>query len=142
MAQTNPKLKAIKDALKSKGVAVEDLAVLMIPGDQIIGELVGESGPVCPVNRSVKVKNPKRILREMMRTNEGVVINFMVGDLDMVEEGMVFFHPHGGYRVDQISEDSQVHLLAIYADFMERKMMNKAKEAGLILPNQGVIKGK
>jgi hypothetical protein len=120
-------------------VDIKTLAVLGLgPAEQIIGEIIGE--PSSLVIGSVKVKDPKRYLRIQQMTQEGLSISFMIGDLDMMDSGTVEARPNWGYYVKDMGTRGQTDLLRLYVDFLERRSVNRAKEAGLHLPTRGLLK--
>ncbi len=114
----------------------EKLAVFFIAtGEQIMGE--SETDDPKP-GELVKVTNPKRILRLQQVQGGGVSISLMVGDLDLLEAGVVSLIPTLVYRVKDQNVDSQLSIYGLYEEYLERKLSNRAVESGIVLPRQGL----
>ncbi len=115
--------------LKEKGVDVSRLVVCFIGTDQILGE---STRPV--TDAPIAIKNPKRVVRIQQFVEGGIVISLMIGDLDFVTEGLLFVKPAAEYYVQDQSEESQTNVYESYLDYFKRKVVNKAKEAGIVMP--------
>jgi hypothetical protein len=133
-------------ALEKAGVQPEKLCVLMVgASDQIVGEI-----ELLKIGEPVVVRNPKRLSRIQQVHNGpngavGMSIMFMVGDLDLMEEGVAQFLPTGGYLIRWGNPASITSMLGLYAEFLERREQNKkmaaAKDAGIVLPNGPLPRG-
>lgn len=136
-------LDQLKKQLREKRIKVEDLVVVSInAGETIIGELITSQsqGEEKTLTGPLKVRNPKRIIRLQQMSQQGLSIQFMVGDLDMLESGTIQVRSNLGYLIEDISVESQTALLHLYRDFLDRKAENRAREAGLHLPTKGLLK--
>lgn len=128
------KLEAVINELKEKGCRPDILTVAFLAtGEQLIGEMYASTpGAV------LEMTNPKRILRLQQVQNGGISISLMVGDLDLLESGKVQLIPQLAYRVRDQSEDSQYAILTLYKEYLDRKRITKAEEAGIVIPSQSV----
>lgn len=129
------RLKQVHAELREKKMNPELLAVAMLPGGtNVIGEVA--MGPEVHVGEALKMKNPKRFLALTGRTpgSSEVKVEFMVGDLDMIEFGTVELLPVGFYRFTDLGVESQLALLELFLDFHQRKAINRAREAGIVAP--------
>lgn len=70
------------------------------------------------------------------RTQAGITLRYMMGDLDFVSAGTVEVFPSVAYWLVDIEPESQIELLQLYLGFLLQKSQEKAKEAGLILPGE------
>lgn len=116
--------------LAEKGVDVEKLIVLYAGTEQVLGESQGMED-----DGEVGVLNPKRVLRLQQVVEGGVVISLMIGDLDFVHgKGPVFLRPYMFYNVSHQDEETKAGVYGSYLDYFKRKTLNKAEDAGLVLP--------
>jgi len=123
--------------LRDKGVKVEDLAVIGLSStEQLIGELITSQseGEEKTLTGPLKLRNPKRFLRMQQMTEQGLAIQFMIGDLDMMDSGTVQVRGTFGYMLEDMGVEGQTSMLKLYLDMIQRKHMNRAREAGLHLP--------
>jgi hypothetical protein len=132
---------ALLQTLEDAGVETQALAVFITgAGEQLIGECL--EGYVLK-NKSLvgvpyTVKNPKRFIRIQNVSREGMSIQFMIGDLDMIEEGEVEVIANIAYWLEKQGDTTREEMLALYVQFLERKIRNKAVAAGLVLPNERI----
>lgn len=119
------------------------LAVLAVGGEQIVGEIVNvfhseDLAGSSLVGRPILMRNPKRLIRlqKMDQRSGALTIEFLLGDYDFIEEGVVEVQTSFGYWLEDISPQSQVGLLSLFVDFMNRR---KAVDTGLILPEPGLV---
>lgn len=129
--------KAVNE-LAEVGVDAERLAVVMVGNEQLLGETRQVS-----FDDPTELKNPKRFARfqQTFKNPDGsqaVSINFMIGDLDLVEGGTVYVRPVLGYFLGDLDERSIESFLNLYVEFITRKAENlvkmKAEAAGLAFP--------
>lgn len=132
------RLNELQRELTDKGVNIPRLCVAILGGnDQVFGEIVNDEGKVNP-NEWVYIKDPKRFLRLQQMTQQGIVTNFIIGDMDMVESGKARFLPTGFYFISDLGEESQLAMLSLYMNFIDRKREATAREAGLVIPDRNV----
>ena len=115
--------------MKGKGVNVEKLVVAYAGTDTLIGETEN------PDTEVIGLTNPKRIFRLSQMQSGGLVISYMLGDWDFMETGIINVRPHSWFHL--LSEPDSVvsAVLDLYREFLERKVLHKAEDAGLVLPN-------
>jgi hypothetical protein len=111
-----------------KGVEVSKLVVVYVGPDTLIGETNDPNSEV------IGLKNPKRIFRLSQMQSGGLVLSYMLGDWDFMETGIINVRPQAWYHL--LSEPDSVieAVLNLYREFLNRKVLNKAEEAGLVLP--------
>ncbi|TXH08006.1 MAG: hypothetical protein E6R04_11740 [Spirochaetes bacterium] len=111
-----------------KGVEVSKLVVVYVGPDTLIGETNDPNSEV------IGLKNPKRIFRLSQMQSGGLVLSYMLGDWDFMETGIIYVRPQAWYHL--LSEPDSVieAVLNLYREFLNRKVLNKAEEAGLVLP--------
>jgi hypothetical protein len=132
----------LKEELK-KFYDTERLAVFMIGGEQIIGEVVGIGSDNPSQNMivgvPVQIRNPKRYMRLQKVNQQGtaVAVDFFVGALDGVEhDGSVMqILAMAAYWIHELALPSQITFLKILDGFFKQKMIAKAMGAGLALPS-------
>ena len=139
------RLDKLKEDLKTKDVSWDDMAVLMFgANEQIIGEIIaipdakGIDFDYRLVNLSREIKNPKRFARLQRVTPKGITVDFIVGDLDLVESGVMQVFAVGGYWISELGEESQGALLSLYYDFLKNKEAARVASSGLIIPDMRV----
>lgn len=119
-----------------KGVNLEHLAVLTSGSDSIIGEVNVDGDEA--IQSAVLVTNPKRLFRFTQVQTGGLVINYMVGDWDFMEEGSIWVAPTMCYHVMEQPDDTINMILSLMKEHLDRKVLNKAEQAGLVLPSSPV----
>lgn len=143
-------LEALQNELKEKGVDTERLAILMLGGEQILGE-VQEVMPLGTlVGGLLRVKNPKRYMRLQRMTPDGsaMAVDVFVGGLDLIDDdgSEIQLLPVGGYWLKSLGPSSQRELMNTLLMFFKHKLMARVKKAGLITPdgrlNMGGMSGK
>jgi hypothetical protein len=134
------KAQTIIDKLKDLGANPNAFAVVLTSDGQMFGEVeeLVIGGPTF-------IKNPKRFARyqkvsQKADGNQEVVINFMIGDMDLVESGNICVHANGGYYLGDIGESSAEAYLGLYAEFLVRKEGHMAEirrqPAGIVTPGE------
>jgi hypothetical protein len=134
-------LSQLIEDLRQKGVTYSRLVVVSDGNEQFIGE---EPTAERLAGRELTLYNPKRFVRFEMRNpqNPGMVyIDFMMGDLDMIDSGMIQIKPTIGYWINQQSIDCQINMSKLYLEYFERRVKTKAAEANLVIPDTMLIKG-
>lgn len=132
------KLEKVVAELEEKNVNPDGLCILFIgTGEQVIGWCEGTPIPGQPVD----VLNPKRILRLQQVQGSGISISLMVGDLDLIEGGKVSLVPQLVAKVRDQNQVSQLSIYELYKEFLDRKVANRAVEAGLVIPDKGLSGG-
>jgi hypothetical protein len=132
------KAQKIVDKLKEMGIKAEQFAVVLTSDGQMFGEVdeLSIPGPVF-------LKNPKRFARyqsvkQRQDGSQEVIINFMIGDLDLVGAGVICVNANGGYFLGSLSEGSQEAYLGLYAEFLTRQEAHLAEvrrqQAGIVTP--------
>src|SRR6267154_1273409 len=138
--QTTTELDELKKELKEKGIDTEKLAVLMIGGEQILGEVVHEDRDIMTddrlVGNLVRLKNPKRYMRLQRMTQDGsaMSVDVFVGGLDLIEDdgSEIQVHALGGYWLRKLGLNSQRELMKTLVMFFKHRTMARAAKAGLI----------
>lgn len=128
-------LNELTERLAARGVTVKNLAVFVLPGDQIIGEVDGHIRvPGSPelIGGVIKLRNPKRLLRLQQASQHGLQINFMIGDLDFMDTGFIEIQANVAYYIHWMNAESQIALLNLYYEFLN---MKSADKAGIALPD-------
>lgn len=112
-----------------------DLVVIFLsPNDMVIG-----MSPVDELDSvsSLWVQRPKRLSRHVLvsRTSGQMGIELRVWDFDlMADSGSVLLVPQGGFRLSRQHITTQINYCAMLVDFLDSKMIAKAQEAGIELP--------
>jgi hypothetical protein len=131
------------DELKQRGVIAKNLVIFHVGSDQIMAEL-HEDDDFNHINEKLKkngficIHNPKRILRLQQVQGNGVILSYMMGDFDLVEQGQINIAPTCWYRVVSQSPKTVLAILNLYKEYLDRKVHLKAEDAGLILPERRV----
>jgi hypothetical protein len=129
---------AVVEFLTKEGVKYDDLCVVMVMGDIIVGEVAPTQFDRL-VGTPVMVSNPKRLLRvQRARGQEQISVEFVLGDYDLIEKGKMQVLPTHFFRLSWLSPQSRLNYLLLYAQYLERKKMSAALDAGLILPQMHV----
>lgn len=121
------KIEELEKELISKGVDVEALHVAYVGTESIIGELDDESEGV------LMLKDPKRVLRLQQVLDGGIAISYMVTDMDFMTSGLVCVKPNIHYPVFNQPEETKANIYESFIEYFKRKVINKAKEAGILL---------
>jgi hypothetical protein len=136
------KFNALVADLKKLGVEFpRDLVVVGVgASEQILGEIQWPEGDVrAPgkiVGKAVLLKNPKRFMRLQTVTPKGVAVQFLIGDMDMVESGIIQVFPVYGYYLRDLDPQSFGSMLELYREFLEMKARRDSK---LVVPDQAIL---
>jgi len=125
-------IEELKQFFKDKDVVLDNLAVLTVGADTIIGE-ISEDGEEA-THSTVLVTNPKRLYKMSQVQAGGLVINYMVGDWDFIEEGSLWMAPTICYHVMEQPEVTISAVLSLLKEHFDRKVMHKAEQAGIVIP--------
>jgi hypothetical protein len=125
-------LDQIKDDLTKAGVEVDKLGVVMVGNEQIYGEIIDVK--MEPMH-SVRVRNPKRMLRLQQVQPGNFRVDFIVIDLDLITHGTVVLFPQGIYFLSELDADSQGRMMALYVNYFENKKRANAAAAGIVVPD-------
>lgn len=115
--------------LTGVGVDVSKLSVFYTGTDQILGE--AETNKDYP---SFIVKNPKRVIRMQQMERNGLILTYLVSNLDLMQDGELRLTPHAWYRVRDQPEETQRVVFGLYLEFFERRAQQRIAESGLVLP--------
>lgn len=129
------RLTAFRKELEDQGVNHGCLAIFnFCTGEQIFGEVGNvETHTLCGV--PILVKNPKRFIRiQRAERDGGISIEFLVADLDMIEEGAVVLQAPLAYWIDYLSCPSQERYLGTYLMHLEQKKLMRAAASGIVSP--------
>jgi len=130
----------IIDDLTKNGVEVEKLCVLTCATEQYLGELVSfNDNDASPVR--VVLKNPRRILRLQKVEPGNLRIDILLLEFDLVSAGEVVFWPVVFYRFTDVSEESKLRMLSIYARFFKEQEQKRAAAAGIVIPQMELPPG-
>lgn len=125
----------IDSEMKKFGVNPELLAVLGVNGsEQFIGEIQGKPPEI--VNKRICLKNPKRFMRVQQMTPQGLAVQFLIGDLDMVESGLIQVFASYGYYLTSLCDQSRGAMLELFLDFLRRK---RSSTSPIVSPPSGII---
>lgn len=128
-------LPLMKAQLRESKYDFEKIAVFMITaGDQILGQVEGDDPSL--VGRSVTISSPKRFIRLQKATQTGLEMNFLVTDLDMIDDGTVQVHALVAYRLKDLNEESQGRYLGFLLDHLSQREQERRARSGIILPGQ------
>jgi hypothetical protein len=135
------RLKEIYKVLEQNGVEnIPRLYVMtMATGEQLIGE-VHPFNPKDDVEpgKVMVVTNPKRIIRMTSQRSGGLEINIFVGEMDLLDAGFIYVIPQMMYQIILQPEGAQLAILGLYKEFLDRKVINRAEEAGLVVPTNTI----
>lgn len=132
--------------LVAQGADPVHLAVLYVNGDQLIGRPLRNSGEgpslyTGPLsNATFLLENPKRIMALRQMSPEGLKLQYLIGELDFVANGIVYVTPTIGYWLYDVDDESQMGVLELYTQYLEKHTEMKAKAAGLHLPTRSLLK--
>lgn len=133
MRKMSEMLPALKAELSKRDVPWNQLAVLILTaGEQVIG-VVSDSTVL--VGQLVHVSSPRRFIRLQKATPEGLTIDFMIADLDMIEDGKIQVSAIAGYYLHDLSEESQGRYFATLLDHIDMKEQARIKQSGIIMPD-------
>jgi hypothetical protein len=126
-------MQAILEDLVKNDVDPEKLCVLTCATEQYVGELVEyvDDG-AAPVR--VKLKNPRRVLRLQKVEPGNLRIDILLLDIDLISSGEITFWPVVFYKLTDVSPESRLRMMALYARYFKEQEQKRAKEAGIILP--------
>jgi hypothetical protein len=124
-----------KDHLETNKVDTSKLGVVMIGNEQYLGEI---SDVTYSEQFSLSMHNPRRLLRLQQAKQQGrgiqYSVDFMVVDLDLIEEGDIKLFPTAYYMLDNLNEISQARILALYAQYIDDKQAARLAASGLVAP--------
>jgi hypothetical protein len=118
----------------------EALLVAMAGSEILIGSVDVQSSEYvsfAPVGRPTMLRNPKRIVRLSAMGPGGLQIQYVIGDLDLINEGIVWVQPHAAYYLQDLDEDSQINYLKLILDFFRRKAI---ADSGLVIPDTKTVR--
>src|SRR5258708_7539245 len=124
------KLDTLIAELEDKKVSYSDLVVCNVGNETVLGEVVG----TLVVGASVTIKNHKRFMRLQVPRDGLLMIDFLVGDYDLIDEGVILIKPSIAYRVLDQSVLAQTDFCRYYLSYLEKRVMTNAMAAGLSLP--------
>jgi hypothetical protein len=131
-----PKGEQLVKQLWEKGVDASTLAIVMLGNtEQLVGE-VGDVDDEWKAGRPFKLFNPKRFLRLQQMGQGGLMIQHLIGDLDMMSKGEIDVRPPVFYRVSWMDPQGIEDFLGLYVEFLDRKVVSSAKAAGLVTPDR------
>lgn len=142
-AKEKETLEKLIEELEAKGVHPTKLAIFHVGSDQILSELA-EDDDFESVSEHIQkygfinIDDPKRIIRLQQVQGGGITLSFMIGDFDLIEGGEINIAPSLWYRVASQNVPSAISILTLYKEYLERKTMNKAEAAGLVLPQSTI----
>lgn len=128
----------LKAFLKGQGVAVDTLCIIGIGGGEtFLGELAGTDS-----NGTLRLWNPKRIIRLQQMAQGGVQVSIMIGDLELLEgNGTHMYVKEKTFSLVSLqNEISQLNVLNLYKSYFDRKAMNDARAAGIHIPNPTLVR--
>ncbi len=140
--------RAVDELKKDYGVIADNLCVLTIGQEQLIGEvdaavypnLVGEV--VC-VERPLRYLRIQQVARDPQGNPAGMSIQYMIGDLDMMHGGEALAVPGVGYYIRWLSEESSENYLVMLQQFLRNRTAmekaSKARASGLVLPTDSDV---
>jgi hypothetical protein len=121
-----PSLDQLRSELRQKKVDPSRLTHVIIPGDNLVGECVGWQ------NDEMKLKNPRRLIKQQgMVPGKGVIVSISMVDWDMIDEGVIFCRPLMRAHISDLNEETQARYFGIYLGYLEGKVIQKAREAGI-----------
>lgn len=126
------KIEELEEILKKNNVAVGRLCVVYSGTDQIIGE--EDTVSLGEIPNSLKLHNPKRIIRMQMQDRGGLVLHYLISNLDLMIGGAVDVRPNAMYRVVDQPEATKRLVYELYVEFFERKRQQEIAESGLVIP--------
>lgn len=136
--QKTSKAKQYEGELGNKKINANKLAVLLYgAGEQVLGEL--EDGDYQP-GTFIKITNPKRLIRIQQMGQQGMSLQFLIGDFDLIESGSMNIVPTGWFWLRDQSPESYEAYIGLLVEFLNRKIRNRAAEAGLVLPGVRGVK--
>jgi hypothetical protein len=130
--------------LEDKGVCTNLLGVVAVGGEHILGEIVESS--LCTTELFDKeflhIKNPKRFVRMQFQRNGAIMVDFLVGDLDLMDSGSIVVKPTLAYALIDQSDNTKYEFYKLYLNYLERRSQARAAEAGLHIPESGIVGAK
>lgn len=124
------KTNQIVGELRNKKHRPDKFAVILLgAGECMLGEVDGDLDTLR--KEVVEVHNPKRLLSIRQVAQGGLSVQYLIGDWDLVSGGTVFVRPRGGYWIKDLDAESQEALYGLFMEYLDRKVQNRAAEAGL-----------
>lgn len=121
----SPTLEQMRSELRQKHVDPSRLAHVVVPGDNLFGEIQGWDGDF------VKIKNPRRLTRNSVMTAKGPAVSIACVDWDMVDGGIINAKPIIFFHVKEMDEETQRRYLSIYLGYLQDKQLQAARAAGI-----------
>jgi len=132
--ETLNKLKALKETLSAQGVNVETLGIVTVEGESIYGECEWKT------DKEVIVTNPKRLVRLQRMEQNGLSVQFGLVNYDLMMRGglITVVSPTIIISIEKLNEESQIAYLGLYMEHLNKEIMHKAVEAGLVIPKTSI----
>ena len=119
-------LEQMKTELREKRVDPSRLTHVVVPGDNLVGELVGWEAEF------MKIKNPKRLVKQQnMVPGKGLMVSISMVDWDLVEEGVIHVHPITYVPIRDMNAETQRRYYGIYLGYLDDKVIQRARAAGI-----------
>lgn len=135
---TMTRIEELKAFLKKNGVTPDNLYVVYTGTDQLIGEMqsaqtLSEEPPTW-----IDLLNPKRVIRMQMQDRGGLVLHYLISNLDLMMEGSIEVRPTAFYAVVAQPDSTKLSIYEMYADFFNRKRQQEIADSGLVVPASAV----
>lgn len=137
--QKTSKAKQIEGELRNKKINPDRLAILFFgASDQVLGEVDSTELRLSSnllAGAPVLLKDPKRLFTLKQQTQQGISIQYIIGDFDLIESGEIAVQPTAGYYIKNQSPETYEAYLLLLMGYLERRSEHRARESGLVLPN-------